>query len=120
MRDSDQETNEIPNRLWSAGYARLFFSSRKVQNNPQNVLQHICAKHKDRTAPSITELRETVLHVIDNEEDLLMVPESSKEVNVETLDSVPEKKQDNDLCEYNLLQKIPPGTIAKYRMPKKK
>ena len=55
-----------------------------------------------------------------NEESPGMVPDSSKELNAENLDIMPEKKQDSDLHEDNLLQKILPGTVTKYRMPTKK
>ena len=120
MRGVDQEMIGIPKKLRSAGYACPLCSSFKVQNNPQNVMQHIRAKRKDRTVPSITELREAALHVTGNEEDPRMVPDSSKELNAETLDIIPEKKQDHDLHEDNLLQKILPGTATKYRMPTKK
>ena len=90
MKGVDQRTIEIPKKLRSADYACPFYSSLKVQNNPQNVLQHIRAKNKDLKAPSITEFREAALHVIGNEEGPSMVPDSSNGLNAEVLDSIPE------------------------------
>ena len=80
MTGADQETIEIFKNLRSADYACPFWSSLKVQKNPQNVLQQIRAKHKYRTTPSTTGLREAALHLIGNEENLRIVPDSSKKV----------------------------------------
>ena len=75
-------------------------------------MMNIRAMHGDRTVPSITDLREAALHVIGNEEDLRMVTGSSKELKVENLDSIPEKRRDHDLRGDNFLQKILPGTAT--------